>query len=172
MSKEQANYRVVRELLSFATATEGDLNALSNEDVNERLQSQGIDPQKLAQATQRKLKMLRNEIAAERTWSRLRSSRDWIVPERQSTIWRLRPGPKTRSVRRIKQCSSATPNQTSKKMEPRIDWAHKKALAVLEELEVANASGYFNIEQDLHEARSRSEGRAHGSASLRSAHPT
>jgi hypothetical protein len=66
MSKEQTNYRVVRELLSFATATEGDLNALSNEEVNERLQSQGIDPQKLAQATQRKLKMLRNEIAAKR----------------------------------------------------------------------------------------------------------
>lgn len=64
MSKEQTNYRVVRELLSFATGTEGDLDALSIEQVNERLQSQGIDPHSLAQATQRRLKMLRNEIAA------------------------------------------------------------------------------------------------------------
>lgn len=64
MSKEQTNYRVVRELLSFASATEGDLASLSKDEVNERLQSQGIDPQELAKVTQRRLQIIRNEIAA------------------------------------------------------------------------------------------------------------
>lgn len=66
MSKEQTNYRVVRELLSFASATEGDLSSLSKEEVNERLESQGIDPQALAKAANRRLLIIRNEIAAQR----------------------------------------------------------------------------------------------------------
>lgn len=66
MSKEQTNYRVVRELLSFASATEGDLSSLSKEEVRERLESQGIDPQDLAKAASRRLLIIRNEIAAKR----------------------------------------------------------------------------------------------------------
>ena len=66
MSKEPTNYRVVRELLSFASATDGDLGVLSKEEVKARLQSQGIDTEKLAQATSRKLRTIHNEIAAMR----------------------------------------------------------------------------------------------------------
>ncbi len=66
MSKEQTNYRIVRELISFASATEGDLSALLVEEANERLQSQGIDPQELAKATNRRLSIIRNEINARR----------------------------------------------------------------------------------------------------------
>jgi hypothetical protein len=64
MGEKQTNYRVVRELLLFASATEGDISSFSKEDVSERLQSQGIDPQALDKAAAKRLQIIRNRIEA------------------------------------------------------------------------------------------------------------
>lgn len=66
MSEKQTNYKVVRELLAFASATEGDIASLSKEEVGERLQSQGINPQALEKATNKRLQIIRNKIEAAR----------------------------------------------------------------------------------------------------------
>jgi len=66
MSEKQTNYKVVRELLSFASATEGDIASLSKEEVSERLQLQGIDSKSLEKAMDKRLLIIRNKFEAAR----------------------------------------------------------------------------------------------------------
>jgi hypothetical protein len=73
MSDEQSSYKVVRELLSFASSSEGEIASYSIEEVNKRLQAEGIDLQGLADATRRRLQIIKNECEARRAAEQARA---------------------------------------------------------------------------------------------------
>lgn len=74
MKKQPTHYLTLSELAAFASGAEGDLASLSNDELRERLSSQGIDPDDLARRTASRLRSIQNETLAKEAASRLTPS--------------------------------------------------------------------------------------------------
>ena len=64
MNKKATNYHLLSSISAFAVNAEEATNSLSNEEIDERLESQGVDLIKLEASTLRRLKKLRSQMTS------------------------------------------------------------------------------------------------------------